>query len=220
MVGGGRRSGAGMGVRGPIRWAGTSFALVAVLLTGCKEDAGATAPTADPAAVARAEQANAAMRGTTFHATGTTTVVSNATVETWYDPAQGLHSVVKRNFEVIGEMICRDGVSAVSRSLAGGGDPARAADYVVTHLPGGCAELFTIPITAQAPLIPGENRVIDGKPAAAVKSTTEQDSSVFWIAVDGEPYIFRQESTRAHLNSSTEYGDFGQAVAIPPLPPT
>ncbi|WP_406291562.1 hypothetical protein [Embleya sp. NBC_00896] len=194
-------------------------AVLILVLAGCEDEDGAHAePTTDSAATARAERANAAMAATTFHATGTSTAVSNATVETWYDPAQGLHSVVKRNFAVIGRIICRDGVSAMSRSLTSD-NPALADDYIVSRLPGGCAQLFTIPLSVQAPLTSDGSGAVNGVRADAVKAVTEQETAVFRIAAEGRPYILRQESTRGHLTSHTEYGEFGRPVTIPPLPP-
>ncbi|MFI6986340.1 hypothetical protein ACIBSV_48360 [Embleya sp. NPDC050154] len=158
------------------------------------------------------------MEATTFHATGTTTAVSNATVETWYDPAQGLHSVVKRNFEVIGRIICRDGVSATSRSLTSD-DPADATDYVLSRVPGGRSRLFTIPVSPGATLTFGNSGAVDGTRTDTVNATTERETALFRVAAEGPPHILRQESTRAHLTAHTDYGDFGKPVTIPPLPP-
>lgn len=201
-------------------WAAVGLAMAGVMVVGCEDDRADAAPVADSEAVARAERANAVMVATTFHATGTTTAVSNAIVETRYDPAHGLHAVVKRDFEKIGETICRDGVAAVSRSLlGGGGNPAYATDYVVTRLPGGCVQLFTIPISDQAPLQPGEDRVVDGAQTQGVTVASDDETAAFWIAADGQPYILRQESKRGHLNGHTDYGEFGRPVTIPPLPP-
>jgi hypothetical protein len=201
------------------RRAGALLAVAAALLAGCGGDPASEPQATDPAAAERARLANAAMRATTFHATGTTTAVANATVETWYDPAQGLYSVVKRNFVIIGEMFCRDGVSAVSRSIADS-EASAANAYVVTRLPGGCADLFAIPVTAQAPVAVGDSRVVDDRQAAAVKVKAAGEEAQFWIAADGEPYILRQESVRGYRSSVTRYTDFGTAVTIPPLPPT
>lgn len=94
------------------------------------------------------------------------------TAETWYDPVQGLRTEVTKDGQFIGEMICRDGTSAISMSLLPGGRPDGAHEFRRAAQPD-CTTLFTIPISPLRRDYSGETTV-NGIPSVAVSAETPQ----------------------------------------------
>ncbi|MEE1931058.1 hypothetical protein V1J52_23240 [Streptomyces sp. TRM 70351] len=217
----------------PVRRLRTAV-LVAALLAGGVGCAGAGdepesgGPTGSGAAgsAARAliNEANAAMRGTSFSSTGTTTAFADGSQETTWDPAKGLRTVASG--EASGAMYCKDGRNYLSAellaaSLAQAGQqldvpPELDGHYVYTETGQDCSTLFEIAGTGE--LTPEKDTDVDGRAAKAITVTSGTAEDVYYVAASGTPYLLRMDSARDGRTSTTTYRAFGEPtdVTLPP----
>lgn len=206
------------------------FALAAGLVSGCGK--GSDAPTAGGAggsAAEVAERANEVMRGTSFHASGTTTAFIGAQQETWWNPKHGLRMKTSGP-GVSGEMYCKDGISYISAPLFADmleerGQyikvPDRFADVFVTTESGqDCDAYFKIADGGQ--FLPEEDAAVGGKPTKALKVSAGTASDTYFIEDGDTARLLRLDSLRNGRRSSTTYDSFGEkfSISIPPAEKT
>lgn len=201
-------------------------------VAGCSEKGTTTAPGSSASATASSAQdiigrANAAMQKTTFHSTGTTTSFNDRTVETWWDPAQGMHTKITSRSAESQETFCKDGTNYLSTAMladslrqSGKASITIPSDltktYITMNSGQGCDSNYKIPDIGT--LAPDKNTTIRGTKTTAVVANSGPTQDVYQVAAQGTPYILRLDSTRDGRTSTTVYDSFGAAVSIA-LPP-
>ncbi|GAB3950924.1 hypothetical protein [Streptomyces sparsus] len=200
-------------------------AALALGLTACGDSSsGDSTSAAGTDASSLVQQANKAMKETSFRSTGSTTAFANGTQETTWDPEKGLRAVASGDAD--GEMYCKDGRNLLSAgllvaSLEQSGQnvelPDELADvYVETETGQGCDALFSIPETAER--APEKDTEVEGTKTLALTAGDGRTEDVYYVAASGERVLLKMESARDGRRSSTSYGSFGEPtdVTLPP----
>jgi hypothetical protein len=217
----------------------------ALLLAGCSGGGDEDAPPADPdgvedpfasgaeddepdgPAAELLDAVNAAMSGTTFHASGATTAFEDGRQEMWSDPEVGVRiEVTTAALPEHGEMYCQDGVvytgvPLFAAQLRESGEeldvPEDLTDrYISTQAGSDCRLLYEI--FPGATLDPEMDDTVDGVPTTALVAATQGATDVYHAAAEGEPYLLRMDSERDGRTSSTVYDSFGEEMDIQ-MPP-
>ncbi|MEV7424067.1 MULTISPECIES: hypothetical protein [unclassified Streptomyces] len=167
------------------------------------------------------KEVNKAMRGTAFHASGTSTALGGGTQETWSDPEQGLR--MKSSGDAgSGEIYCKGSENFISASLLAASVeqsgqkitvPGRLSDVYVTNNTGqGCDAYYRIDESAK--FAKDKNGEVDGEKTVALTISVSGTSDTYHVAAEGTPYLLRMDSARDGRTSTTNYGKFGQKNTI------
>ncbi|MFC0599729.1 hypothetical protein [Streptomyces palmae] len=228
-----------------IRTAGTTLpallvaAALALAATGCgneKDSADDPEPSA-PASSASSEPAtpdspvaerikavNEGMRGTSFHASGTTTALGGGRQDMWSDPEQGFHMRM-RGKDFTHEIYCKNGTTYMSSAMLADtlkqrGQrievPDRLADtYVTSETNDGCDVFYRIADTGKP--APDKDRKVAGKQTTAIAVSDGTTSDTYFLQ-NGAPRLLRMDSTRDGRTSTTTYDSFGKkfTITVPP----
>ncbi|MBB1246100.1 hypothetical protein GL263_21455 [Streptomyces durbertensis] len=172
------------------------------------------------------DAANKAMRGTSFHASGSTTAFPDGKQEMWSVPDVGIRIKVTAS-ELPGgesEMYSADGeiytgVPLFAAQLAQRGEKVDVpkdldAKFVKAPSGGDCSRLFEIFPGAERQ--PDLDTSVDGKATRALVSEAQGNKDVYHVAKDGTPYMLRLDSTYNGRESRTTYDSFGKAMEITP----